>query len=162
MNQSMRRFQLILLIVALMSMLLGPSAIGTLYAFSVSRAPGVLSGKLDIETFTPFCALKFSQCRVLIYSMPVLVVGNIVFVLTPEFDASVRDELIASVGSHITIVGHIDQFDVGSMTRVWFCQPYSCSSLSSTLVFVVHFQNAESFSDLYVRSCHWLPVRCVD
>jgi hypothetical protein len=158
----MRRFQLVLIIVLLMSMLLGPSAISTSFAFSVTREPGVLSGKLDIETFTPFCALKFSQCRVLIYSLPVLVVGNTVFVLTPEFDGSIRDKLIASVGSQVTIAGHFDQFDVGSMTRVWFCQPYSCSSLSSTLVFVVHFQSAENFSDLYVSSCHWLPVRCVD
>jgi hypothetical protein len=158
----MRRFQLIRLIVTLMSILLGPAAVSTSFAISVTREPGVLSGKLDIETFTPFCALKFSQCRMLIYSLPVLVVGNIIYVLTPEFDASVRNKLIASVGSHVTIVGHLDQFDVGSMTRVWLCQPYSCSSLSSTLVFVVHFQSAENFSDLYVSSCHWLPVRCVD
>jgi len=158
----MRRFQLILLIFTLMSILLGPSAVSTSFAFSVTREPGVLSGKLDIETFTPLCALKFSQCRVFIYSLPVLVVGNTVFVLTPEFDASIRDKLIASVGSHVTIVGHLDEFDVGSMTRVWLCQPYSCSSLSSTLVYVVHFQNTENFSDLYVSSCRWLPVRCVD
>jgi hypothetical protein len=157
----MRRFQLILLTVTLMS-ILGPAAVSTSFAFSVTREPGVLSGKLDIETFTPLCALKFPQCRMLIYSLPVLVVENTVFVLTPEFDASVRDKLIASVGSHVTIVGHLDQFDVGSMTRIWFCQPYSCSSLSSTLVFVVHFQSAENFSDLFVNSCRWLPVRCVD
>ena len=159
-NHCMRghQFLLTLLICATLSQ----STTGGLSAVPQSKRPLVLSGKLDIETFTPICALKFSQCVRFIYSMPVLVVDETIYVLTPEFDASVRNQLVSSTGLQVTIVGHYQPFNVSAMTHVSFCRAYSCASISSLLVFVVHFQNNQDLADLYVLSCRWLPVRCVD
>jgi len=146
----------------LICVVLGLPSISPISADSQGKKPLVISGKLDIETFTPICALKFSQCVRFIYSMPVLVVDETIYVLTPEFDASVRNQLVSSTGLQVTIVGHYQPFNVSAMTHVSFCRAYSCASISSLLVFVVHFQNNQDLADLYVLSCRWLPVRCVD